>query len=228
MTHIRNVKYVVCVDYNFVNWFRAVFPYPITQFRVIPNFAPICERVNKQPNRINIIFARRFELFRGTRVFGTAIRRLLDEYSNVFVTIAGWGPDEKWLHEQLDQYKNVSFTEYSSSDSINIHKDKHIAVVPTVGSEGTSLSMLEAMSAQCAVVVSDVGGMTNVVIDGFNGRLVPAGDSNKLYEALKDIIDHPDKMKKYSERGYETVRESLSYERWANDWKDVINTVKSL
>ena len=228
MSHIRNVKYVVCVDYNFVNWFRAVFPYPITQFRVIPNFAPICEKVVKPTNRVNIIFARRFELFRGTRVFGTAIKRVLKEYKNVYVTIAGWGPDEKWLHQQLDQYENVTFTEYSSFDSLNIHKDKHIAVVPTVGSEGTSLSMLEAMSAQCAVVVSDVGGMTNVVVDGFNGRMVPAGDSTKLYKALKDIIDHPNIMKKYSERGYETIKESLSYERWANDWKDVINTVKAL
>lgn len=228
MLHVRNVKCVICVDYNFVNWFRAVFPYAVTKFRVIPNFASICERVEKPKDRINIIFARRFELFRGTRVFGTAIKKILDEYKNVYVTIAGWGPDESWLHQNLDKYENVSFTEYSSTDALTIHKDKHIAVVPTVGSEGTSLSMLEAMSAQCAVIVSDVGGMTNVVIDGYNGKMVPAGDPNRLYLVLKDLIEHPDAIKCLSDKGYDTIKESLSYERWASDWKDVINTIKTI
>lgn len=228
MSHIRNVKYVVCVDYNFVNWFRAVFPYTINSFRVIPNFAPICEKVVKPSDKINIIFARRFELFRGTRVFGEAIKRILKERKDVFVTIAGWGSDENWLHKQLDCFENVRFTEYQSSDSLNIHKDKHIAVIPTIGSEGTSLSMLEAMSAQCAVVVSDVGGMTNIIIDGYNGRIIPAGDSDKLYEVLNSLITNPGKIKQYSEKAYDTILNSLSYERWKNDWKQVIEVVKEL
>ena len=228
MIHTRYVKQMICVDYNFVNWYRAVFPYTLTNMRVIPNFSHIAEPVTKPESSINIIFARRFQTYRGTRVFGEAIKRILGEYESVNVTIAGWGADKEWLLQNLSNYKNVLFTEYDSSESLAIHKDKHIAVVPTTGSEGTSLSLLEAMSAQCAVIASDVGGMTNIIIDGHNGVLVPAGDVQELYSAIKSLIDNPEERQRLSSCGYQTVKESFSYEKWRNSWIEVIRNIKNI
>lgn len=226
MLHSRYVKQMVCVDYNFVNWYRASFPYTLTNMRVITNFAHIAEHVDKPADCVNIIFARRFQTYRGTRVFAEAIKQILHEYNHVNVTIAGWGADKEWLVNNLGNEERVMFTEYNSSESIAIHKDKHIAVVPTTGSEGTSLSLLEAMSAQCAVVASDVGGMTNIVIDGHNGLLVPAGDVHQLYMAIKRLIDYPIERERLAMCGYSTVKDSFSFEKWENGWKDVIRNIK--
>ena len=228
MKHIRNVKIMVCVDYNFPNWYRATFPAQVVKTRVIPNFTHIMPRVEKPKGRINIVFARRFEKFRGTRVFGEAVKKILGEYDNVFVTLAGWGADIKWLHQQFDGDERVTFTEYATGTSLEFHADKHIAVVPTVGSEGTSLSLLEAMSAQCAVVASDVGGITNVVIDGFNGFMVPSGSSTSLYEALKRLIDHPEEIKRLSDNAYNVVKESFSYEKWKSEWIRIIRMARQM
>ena len=174
------------------------------------------------------MFARRFEPFRGTRVFCAAITRILEEYDNVHVTLAGWGSDEKWLHERLDKYGNkVEFTTYNSEDTFAIHSDKHIAVVPTVGSEGTSLSLLEAMSSQCAVIGSDVGGITNILLDGYNGMMVPAGDSDRLYEAMKYLVVNPQERERMAVVGYETIAQAFSYDIWKAKWvrvmKDFVN-----
>ena len=174
------------------------------------------------------MFARRFEKFRGTRIFGEAISRILDEYNNIEVTVAGWGSDASWLHEKLDKYSNVKFITYDATDSLKIHEDKHIAIVPTTGSEGTSLSMMEAMSSQCAVIISDVGGMTNVVIDKFNGRIVPAGDSEALYIVIKELINNPQERDKIAIQGYKTIESGFSYNKWKQDWIEVLQNIKKI
>lgn len=228
MLHVKNVKLMVCVDYNFNNWFRAVFPASVVKTITIPNFTHILSPVEKPADRVNIVFARRFEKYRGTRVFGQAIQRILDEYTDVYVTLAGWGSDSTWLHAQLDGYAHVEFTEYEGHESLQFHQDKHIAIVPTVGSEGTSLSLLEAMSAQCAVVASDVGGITNILIDGFNGVMVPSGDSDQLYAAIKYLIDHPEERHRMADNAYRVVKESFSYEKWKSEWKQIIQMVRKM
>jgi len=226
--HSRYVDQMVCVDYNYVNWYRSTVLVPKTKMTIIPNFAPLFPKCQKPKNVVNIMFARRFEPFRGTRVFCAAITRILEEYDNVHVTLAGWGSDEKWLHERLDKYGDkVEFTTYNSEDTFAIHSDKHIAVVPTVGSEGTSLSLLEAMSSQCAVIGSDVGGITNILLDGYNGMMVPAGDSDRLYEAMKYLVDNPQERERMAVVGYETIAQAFSYDIWKAKWvrvmKDFVN-----
>lgn len=213
----------VCVDYNYVNWYRALMPYSISQLVVIPNFTEILPRIEKPSDTINIVFARRFEKIRGTRVFQNAICRILANNNNVHVTFAGWGSDEEWLREKMKGFSNVEFTTYKTEESLAFHSRFHIAVIPTIGSEGTSLSLLEAMSAQCAVIGSDVGGITNIIIDGFNGLMVPSGDSNALYQALTYLISNPIVRTAISERGYQTVKQSFSFNRWKEKWIETIS-----
>lgn len=223
---MKYVKHVVCVDYNFLNWYRTQVDIPKSNFTVIPNFTKIASINTKTDDIIKIIFARRFVKHRGTRVFAEAIEHILSEYENIEVTIAGRGPDEEYLHNKLDKWKNkVVFTQYKAEESLIIHSDKHIAVVPTIGSEGTSLSLLEAMSSQCAVICTDVGGMTNIVLNEFNGKIVPSDDSEKLYNAIKYYIDNPDRRKFIAMSGYETVKYAFSHERWIDQWKEVIDNI---
>jgi glycosyltransferase involved in cell wall biosynthesis len=220
--NLEKTEKVICVDYNFQNWFRSLTAKGTERLVVIPNFTEVAPHINKSPETIRIIFARRLFPYRGTRVFTEAIKKVVTEYPFVEVTIAGDGPDESWMRDQLKDLRQVSFTRYSSNESIQIHSDKHIAVVPTVGSEGTSLSLLEAMSAQCAVVCSDVGGMTNVVLDRYNGLIVKAGDAISLYEAIKKLIIDEELRKQIAENAYRTVINSFSREIWKEKWNNVL------
>lgn len=219
---LERVDTVVCVDYNFQNWYRTQLQHITAKTLVIPNYTRIAPEYDKPENKLNIIFARRLFKYRGTRVFTEAIKRLLNETTNINVTIAGTGEDEQWMHEQLDSHDNVQFIFYESNESLETHKDKHIAVIPTVGSEGTSLSLLEAMSAQCACICTDVGGMTNIVIDGFNGLIVDAGNAEQLYRAMRILVDDAQLRKRIAKNGYETVKQGFSNEKWRTSWKKVL------
>lgn len=220
---IRNMKTVVCVDYNFINWIRTQNHSLTAHLEAVPNYTPIANKVEKTVDTINIIFARRLYWYRGTRVFTQAIIPILEKHPNVHVTIAGDGPDRAYMHNMLKKYLNVEFTTYQSDESLKIHADKHIAVVPTVGSEGTSLALLEAMSSQCAVIASNVGGMTNIILNGYNGLMVNAGDAASLTQALERLVSDTVLRKKIADNGYETVKEAFSLRRWQNQWRRIIN-----
>ena len=223
--NLKHVKRLVCVDHNFPNWLRSTAVKCETPFTVIPNFTDISEICEKPTDKINIIFARRFFPYRGTRIFAPAIKRVLEKYGNVYVTIAGSGPDEELIKEELKGYEDrVNITEYAVSETLDMHKDKHIAVVPTIMSEGTSLSLLEAMSAQCAVVCTDVGGLSNIVIDGFNGVFCEPTVED-VAEKISELVENEEKRRVISKNAYESVKNGFSYEIWQERWKKVIKSM---
>ena len=224
----RRIKYtkladhVVCVDYNYVNWLRTQVNHSMTNLHVIPNYANIPnERPKKNQGTIKIIFARRFVDIRGTRLFTPVVTKLLLEYPNIHITFAGTGPDEQWIKAQLNEHKNVEFITYSSEDTYKVHFDKHIAVIPSIGSEGTSLSLLEAMASGCAVVCTNIGGMTNIVIDHYNGLMVDPKETD-LYSAIKELIDSKELREELAAKAYDTVQKGFSKDKWAESWRKVL------
>ncbi|MBR5778868.1 MAG: glycosyltransferase family 4 protein [Bacteroidales bacterium] len=225
---VNKVETMVCVDYNFINWYRALSAYPKTKLVAIPNFTivPENEELNKKSTEfVDIIFARRFQPYRGTRIFAKAAKRILEEYQNVRITFAGEGPDEIYLKQLFENESRVSIFSYESSKSLEIHSSKHIAVVPTIGSEGTSLSLLEAMAARCAVIATNVGGMTNIVLDHYNGLLIDP-DENSLYIAIKELLDKQILREYLAKKGYETVSNTFSIEKWKEMWEKIITEYK--
>ncbi len=58
-------------------------------------------------------------------------------------------------------------------------------------SEGIPLTLFEALAAGCAVVATRVGGVPEVLEDGVDSCLVPAGDPASLAAAIERLIDDP-------------------------------------
>lgn len=221
---IENVNKLICVDYNFVNWYRTQIAHPNVETRVIPNFSQIGAYRERNGENVNIIFARRFFPYRGTRIFASAIERILDKYENVNVLIAGSGPDENFLKDKFANKQNVKIKSFEAKDSLEIHKNYDIAVVPTLGSEGTSLSLLEAMASGCAVIATNVGGMTNIILDGYNGLIINP-DENSLYDAIDTLVLKKEMRAELSQKAYETVKQTFSYEIWKNKWKEILEEI---
>jgi glycosyltransferase involved in cell wall biosynthesis len=222
VSRIRNLDTLVCVDYNFVNWYRAIVDFPRVHLIVNPNFCKVpSEKFVKPDDQLNIIFARRFFPYRGTRVFATAIQRICAEYPNVHVTIAGSGPDENYLRNML-KGRQYEFIQYCSSESLSIHRDKHIAVIPTLGSEGTSLSLLESMAAGCAPICTNVGGMTNIILDHFNGLMISPNEQ-QLYQAIKELVVDEKLRNRLASEAYRTANEAFNYNNWRAKWVQILN-----
>lgn len=215
------VNNIVAVDYNFLNWYRTQVKNINNKIFVIPNFVGTIEPRELLKNEVvKIIFARRFVPYRGTCLFVKVIKKLLSEFNNIQITIAGEGPDEQFIKRNLDKYQNVCITRFLPEESFKIHSEHDIAVVPTLGSEGTSLSLLEAMGAGCAVVCTNVGGMTSIILNRYNGIMISPLEE-ELYVALKELIENYELRKFLSQKAVKTVQFSFNKERWDNEWLDI-------
>jgi glycosyltransferase involved in cell wall biosynthesis len=76
--------------------------------------------------------------------------------------------------------------------------------------EGFSNSILEYMAASRPVVVTDVGGAREAVIDGQTGFIVPAGDDETMAERIVTLLDEPERARAMGEQGRLIVEERFS------------------
>lgn len=215
---------VVCVDYNFLNWARTILPRRLTDRAVvIPNYSKIPDNQKRQNNNqpIKILFARRFVEYRGVYILSEIIDTLSKKYSNVNFGIYGEGPLEGYLRKKFKSYGNVTISSYTADKAHETLSLYDISLIPTIGSEGTSLSLLESMACGCAPIASNVGGMTNIILDGYNGFLVNP-NVKEFIEKIEDLINKPETLHFIKNNALTTVREGFSFELWEKKWKSVI------
>lgn len=76
--------------------------------------------------------------------------------------------------------------------------------------EGFSNAILEYMAAARAVVVTDVGGAHEAVIDGENGYLVPAGADELMAERIASLLRDPERARAMGEHGHQLIKQRFS------------------
>jgi len=74
-----------------------------------------------------------------------------------------------------------------------------VLVVPSLWFENTPLVVYSALASKAPVVASDFPGISEVVSDGHNGMLFPAGNVVALASCLSKLIENPDLLARLSE-----------------------------
>ena len=208
MKALRNVVSCVCVDTNFINWTRTQ-DYALAQKeRYIPNYydSEQFSKVNrKSHDKIVFVYPRRLYSARGSDLTTRAFERLLPKYKDkIILNFVGQVDNDK-AQEDLDRImkafpKNVFHYEYTMEEMPKAYKDADVVLVPTRYSEGTSLSCIEGMASGATVVTTNVGGLPNLVIDGFNGRIIsPTVDD--LVDVVVEMITKPGLREKLAKNG---------------------------
>lgn len=85
--------------------------------------------------------------------------------------------------------------------------------------EGFSNSILEGMAAGLPMVVTDVGGNTEAVIDGETGFVIPPQNPERLAGAILKLIEDPALCRRMGESGRERVKSRFSIEASARAYE---------
>jgi glycosyltransferase involved in cell wall biosynthesis len=129
---------------------------------------------------------------KGHRFLLEAIARLKARGFPLRCLLAGVGGERKRLEDltaQLGLKAEIEFLGFVDDTPAFLY-GIDIFVLPSL-QEGLGVAALEAMAAGKPVVASRVGGLSDVVIDGRTGLLVPPADAAALSEAIAALIAEP-------------------------------------
>ena len=83
-------------------------------------------------------------------------------------------------------------------------------ITPQGKMEGIPVSLMEALACTLPVVASDISGISELVIDGKTGRLVPAGDPEALAAAVLQVHSDPERHSEMGRAGRAHVLENYN------------------
>jgi glycosyltransferase involved in cell wall biosynthesis len=105
------------------------------------------------------------------------------------LVIVGDGDERDNLEKQITALgiqNKVTMTGYKSNPADYLNAID-IFLLPSF-SEGTSMTLLEAMSLGKPCIATDVGGNSEVIQDGVTGLLIPNDDERSLVQAINKVI----------------------------------------
>ncbi len=174
-----------------IPWGVSLAP-PLTNFAISKLKSEL-----KIPEGVKIIGnIARFELRKGHRYLIEAISVLKKKIDGFHVVLVGEGPVKREIENQVEALglkEIITFTGYRP-DTCEITQMFDIFVYPSI-LEGLPISLLEAMSLGKPIVATPADGISEAIIDGKTGLIVPPQDSSALAQSIERFLINPELAK---------------------------------
>lgn len=219
---------VVSVDTNTINWVRTQDWRLAEKCVYIPNFVDLGAfraEPREDDGELHVLYPRRLDARRGFWLVAEMLPALLRAHPSLRFRFVGqadareadavrdlaarFAPRVAWEVVPPDRMREA----YAWAD---------VVLIPTVSSEGTSLSCLEAQAGGRAVVATHVGGLPDLVLDGYNGLLV-APDSGSVAAAVERLARDAALRKRLGANASRTV-ERFALPNWQAQWRGLLRT----
>ena len=102
----------------------------------------------------------------------------------------------------------------------DLYRAMDIMVVPSLA-EAFGQTAIEALACGLPVVASRCGGLVDAVADGHDGLLAPAGDSARLGEAIRTLLEDDNKRREFGHYGRRKVQRQHAPQLIANRYIDL-------
>lgn len=171
----------------------------------------------------------------GRVFYGKGIIHLLEAIKNInrndiALVIVGDGPERKNLEKyakknnlngQVLFYGSVPFKE-----AISILKVSDIFINPSY-SEGLPTSIMEAGACGRAIIATDVGGTSEIIINERSGIIIKPYSTKLLEDALKRLLDNPELRAELGENARKQIESKFKWESAINEFeKEFLSCLK--
>lgn len=175
------------------------------------------ESNSKNIGRIKILSVGRLVFQKGFGIGFLAICELIKQFKNFEWTIVGEGKDfeELLFYRQIMKLEKHVFL-VGKKDRLQlkeIYKEADIFFLPSI-SEGIANVVLEAMAMKLAVLVSDCGGMKEIIDQGKNGYLVESFNYSDMAKLLFLLCNKEEIRNKLGKESRKTIVEKFSLTRY--------------
>lgn len=165
--------------------------------------------------------SRLYEPTKGIKFLLEAARNLQKKI-DFHLLLVGGGKDEERLKEMAGEMGVKATFLGERVDVAELLSVMDVFVLSSLY-EGLPVSLLEAMASGLPVVVTNVGGMPEVVIDGETGFIVEPGQVEQLSESIKELLLDNNLRRRFGESGFQRVEKNYSIEKTVDEieilWK---------
>jgi len=193
----------VIVNSNYMkNELQRLFGLPYEKINVVPNGVNInlfdnitrdydFRRQYAMDNEKIILFMGRLVYEKGVQNLIAAMPKILEHYHDTKLVICGKGGMIDELRAEANALglgEKVYFAGYMSSKNVQkMYKCADVSVFPSTY-EPFGIVALEAMLSGTPIVVSDIGGLNEIVDHGINGMKSYAGNPNSLADSILALL----------------------------------------
>ena len=222
----------VIVNSNYMKCeLQRLFGLPFEKINVVPNgininnFAGIerdyeFRRQYAMDNEKIILYVGRLVYEKGIQNLISAMPKILNGYHDSKLIIAGKGGMLDELKAQANSMglgDKVYFTGYLNAKQVQkMYKCADVAVFPSTY-EPFGIVALEAMLAGVPTVVSDVGGLNEIIEHGVNGMKSYAGNSNSIADSVLSLLYDHKLCANISKNAKNKVKEQFNWNKIAQD-----------
>lgn len=150
------------------------------------------DRPDNAGTGLHFVFVGRVAPVKGLRVLLQALELARKTEPGLHLTIVGDGPDMAAIRALADPLGDaVRLTGYQSQAEVaQILSTADAMVLPSFA-EGVPVVLMEMLASGKPVIATQVAGVSELVQDGVNGRIVAPGDAEGLASALIDLAHMP-------------------------------------
>ncbi len=184
----------------------------------LPDFTPAEKAAFRAryaaPEEKIIFFVGRMVREKGVQVLIESLPKVRWGYHDAKLLICGGGHREHLVNlaAYLGMERHVYFAGFVPDDDLlKIYSIIDIACFPSLY-EPFGIVALEAMAAKVPVVVSDAGGLPEVVENNVTGITTYAGNPNSLADGLLKLLHEPDTADRLVDAAYERVLTTFNWD----------------
>ena len=151
---------------------------------------------------------------KGQKYLVEAMRVVVEKYQNVKLIIIGEGELKEWLNNLINQYNlqgHIKIFPYTR-EILKVMASSDIFILPSLW-EGFGIVLIESMAVGTPIIATDVTGINEVIINGYNGILVNSRDSESLANTIIKLIEDKKKIEYLISNAKYTVGEKFSLDR---------------
>ena len=179
---------------------------------------------------INILWAGKIHHVKRVDILAQAFVSLFQKVGGVHLTVIGEGPEKKKVEKILSTLPNSCYTllPYVKNEELHEYmRQADIYVFPSNGAEGWGAVVNEAMSEECAVVVSNKVGAISMIEDGVNGLIFENENVNSLTHNLIRLVSDGLLIRKLKKAGRRTVQEEWNADNAAKKFIELCDYINN-
>jgi glycosyltransferase involved in cell wall biosynthesis len=195
-------------------------------------FVPPAERKEQHA----LLFVGRLVEKKGLRYLIEAMPRILEKNPSAYLRIAGDGPEKAALEQRISELKINDRVQFMgpvfNEDLPSYYQASNIVIFPSIiaadgDSEGFGLVLVEALGCECALVVSDLPAMQDIIINGKTALVVPQKNAEQLAERINELLDNSALQKSLGKAGRQFVLKHFDLDLIAENYIDLIDSTIS-